>query len=319
MNTAAKGKVTVLGINGHFGNFAAQAFAAAGWEVSGFGRTNRHPVPGVKFLAGDADNVEDIRKAVADADVVVNALNLPYDKWDNGRMEAQAGRVIEAMGHTGKTMLYPGNVYNYAATQRHLTPDAPQTPQTPRGAIRVRTEALFNAAAARGDFQFIIIRAGDFFGPGTSMDWFDQAILREVGKGKVAEMSAPGIAHSWAYLPDVGRAFEKLAWHRKELGQVENFHFAGHFVTSQQMTAAIQAAAPAPLKVVPTPWTMISLMGLFMPVMREVVKMRYLWQNTMELQDPRLDAILGPDFGTPFGEAIKAVVPGFFPAMKQAA
>jgi nucleoside-diphosphate-sugar epimerase len=167
--------------------------------------------------------------------------------------------------------------------------------------------------------QFIIIRAGDFYAPHNTMDWFDQAILREASKGKVAEMSEHGIGHSWAYLPDLGRAFEKLAWHREELGQVESFHFAGHFVTSQQMTAAIKAVAPVPLQVVPTPWTMIRLMGVFMPVMREIVKMRYLWQNPMQLKDARLDGILGPDFGTPFDEAVAAVTAPFFAEARKAA
>ncbi|HEY4199044.1 MAG TPA: NAD-dependent epimerase/dehydratase family protein [Devosiaceae bacterium] len=306
------GKVTVLGINGHIGHAAAVAFAAAGWQVTGFGRSNKQPIAGTKFIRGDAESVIEMAAAIADADVVVNALNLPYHQWDNGRMEAQAERVIQAMGTSRKAMLFPGNIYNYAASQRLITPDAPQRPETQRGAIRVRTENLLKAAADRGAFQLIIIRAGDFYAPNNGMDWFDNAILREAGKGKVAEMAPHGIRHSWAYLPDLGRAFEKLAWHRGELGQVENFHFAGHFVDSAEMTAAIQAAAPVPLKVGAAPWGMIKVMGLAMPVMREVSKMRYLWRNTMELKDLRLDAILGADFGTPFQEAVRQVTMPFF-------
>jgi hypothetical protein len=36
--------------------------------------------------------------------------------------------------------------------------------------------------------------------------------------------------------------------------------------------------------------------------------MHYLWQNPMRLSDDRLDAILGPNFGTPFETAIAATV-----------
>lgn len=73
----SKGKVTVLGINGHIGQHAARAFVAAGWEVSGFGRSNKQPIEGVRFIKGDAENVAEMAAAVADAEVVVNALNLP--------------------------------------------------------------------------------------------------------------------------------------------------------------------------------------------------------------------------------------------------
>ena len=75
-----------------------------------------------------------------------------------------------------------------------------------------------------------------------------------------------------------------------------------------------------PLEVTPFPWTALRLIGIAVPMMREVVKMRYLWENTMELRDERLDALLGADFGTPFEAAIAETVRPFFPAaIKQAA
>ena len=317
MTIVAKSKVTVLGINGHIGHYAALAFVEAGWDVTGFGRSNKQPIEGMTFVAGDADSVADMAQAIGDAEVVVNALNLPYDKWFNGAMEAQTARVVEAMGTGSKTMLYPGNIYSFAASLRNVTPDAPQQPQTPRGAIKVRSENLLKQAAARGDMQVIIIRAGDFYAPNNHGDWFDQGILRE--QGKVAAPSDHSIGHSWAYLPDLGKAFEKLAWHRKELGAFENFHFAGHFVTSGELVSAVQKAAPAPLRVTAFPWAMLKVIGLFSPVMREVGKMRYLWQNPMRLTDPRLDDLLGPDFGTPYQQAINATVAPFFKKDRESA
>jgi len=307
-----QGKVTVLGINGHIGHHAAAAFAEAGWDVTGFGRSNRMPIPSVRFMAGDADSVADMRKAVEGADVVVNALNLPYHQWDKGRMEAQISRVIDAMGTTGKTLMFPGNIYNFAATDRVMTPTTPQHPQTPRGEIRVRSEALLKAAADRGDMQLIIIRAGDFYAPGNKGDYFEQGIMRTAAKGKIAYPGPLATGHAWAYLPDLGRAFEKLAWHRKDLGQNDTFHFAGHYVTGNQLTAAIKNAAPVPLTLTSFPWPLFRAVGLFMPMLREILKMRYLWDNPMQLSDPRLDAILGPDFNTPYEQTIDAVVAPYF-------
>src|SRR6218665_2819603 len=170
-----KGKVVVLGVNGHIGGATAQAFAAAGWEGTGKARSEKHALPGVRFVKGDSDSVADMRRAIGDAELVVNALNLPYHQWDQGRMEAQMGRVIEALGHSGKTMLFPGNIYNFSRTDRVVTPELAQRPETPRGASRVRVEQLFEAAAMRGDIRAIILRAGGFCGPGSSGDWFDQA------------------------------------------------------------------------------------------------------------------------------------------------
>ncbi|HEY0919379.1 NAD-dependent epimerase/dehydratase family protein [Devosia sp.] len=314
-----RGKVTILGSNGHIGHRAARAFVAAGWDVTGFGRANRAPVAGMHFVAGDADSLADLRRAIGDSEIVVNALNLAYDKWDNGRLEALMGRVVEAMGSAGRTLLFPGNIYNYAPAERVLTPDTVPLPPTPRGAIRQRVENMLRAAAGRGDIQAVILRAGDFFGPDSSGDWFDQVLLREAGKGKVAIPGRPGIGHAWAYLPDLARAFEKLAWHRRELAGFENFHFAGHFLTPEQLGTAVAAAGPAGLRVGRFPWLLITLMGLVNPVMREVGKMGYLWEHPMELRDARLEAILGPDFVTPLDVAMAATLAPYFPTAAQAA
>ena len=307
----SKGNVTVLGINGHIGHHAARAFHEAGFSVTGFGRSNRHPIAGVAFAQGDAGSLADIKAAIATADIVVNALNLPYDKWDKGRAEAQLATVIAAMGDSGKTLMFPGNVYNYSASDRRMAPSTPQRPQTPRGAIRVRQEDMLATASKAGKFQTIIIRAGDFYAPDNVGDWFDQAMMMESRKGKVYHMADLKVGHAWAYLPDLGRAFAVLGEKRAEFGSFENFHFAGHYVTHGALMDAIVAASPVPLKVAPLPWIFLHAMALANGVMREVLKMRYLWNNPMELVDPRLDAILGPDFGTPFEEAVAATVRPF--------
>jgi nucleoside-diphosphate-sugar epimerase len=247
-----------------------------------------------------------MERAIGDADVVVNALNLPYHTWDRGRLEAQMARVVAAMGQGGKTMLFPGNIYNYAADLRQVTPDQPQNPATPRGAIRKRVEDGFRAAVERGGVQIVILRAGDFYGPTSTEDWFDQAIYREIAKGKVSLLGKPGTGHSWAYLPDMGRAFEALASVRSSLAPFETFHFAGHYVTPERMRAAIAAAAPVPLRYSAFPWVALRIMGLFNPLLREVARMGYLWTHPMELGDERLDQLLGAGFGTGFDAAVAA-------------
>ena len=308
----SKGKVVVLGVNGHIGHAVAQAFVNAGWDVTGMARSDKHKTPGVRYVKGDSDSVEDMRRAIGDTEVVVNALNMQYDQWFEGRMEAQMGRVLEAMGKTGKTMLFPGNIYNFAADSDVLTPELPQNPPTPRGAVRVRVEQMFQDAAARGDLQVIMLRAGDFYGPKVTGDWFDQVMMTSIKSRKVSLMGTAGVGHSWAYLPDLGRAFEALAAVRSTLGEFERFNFAGNHVTPEQMGAAIQNAAPVPLKIGRMPFIFLRAYGLVDPIVREVAKMRYIWKNPLRLTDPRLDALLGPDFNTPFDQAVAATVQPFF-------
>lgn len=302
------GKVTVLGSNGHIGNAAMIAFRDAGWAVTGLGRSNRKPVAGTQFFKGDADEVAVVRAAIAEADVVVHALHLRYDQWGDGRAEKQLQVVLDAMAGSGKTLLFPGTIYNYRAGDRTLAPGLRQSGEKPRGEIRIRLEQMLRDAAASSGFQVIILRAGDFFGPGNRDEWFDAAMLMDYAKGRLYHLGDLETRHSWAYLPDLARAFTVLAAQRGEMKEFENFHFAGHWVNHGQVMAATQNALPKPVKVAPLPWWMLRAVGLFNPVMRDVYRMRYLWRNEMELVDPRLDALLGPGFITPFEVAVTETV-----------
>lgn len=303
-----KGAVTVLGSNGHLGNAAMVAFRDAGWSVKGLGRSNRRPVPGTQFAAGDADEVAVVKAAIADADVVVHGLHLRYDRWGNGRAEAQLQVVLDAMKGSGKTLLFPGTIYNYRAKDRKVGPELRQEAEAPRGEIRIALERMLKQAAATDGFQVIILRAGDVYGPGNRGEWFEQAMLMDQAKGRLYHMGDLDLRHSWAYLPDLGRAFAALAERRGELAGFENFHFAGHWVSHRQLMTAIRKAAPRPLEPAPLAWWMLRAVGLVNPVMRDIYRMRYLWQNEMELVDPRLDALLGTRFATPFEAAVAATV-----------
>lgn len=301
-------RVTVLGSNGHLGHAAMIAFRDAGWSVSGLGRANRRPVHGTRFVQGDADHIGAVRAAIADADVVVQALHLPYDKWGNGAAERQLQVVLDAMAGTGKTLLFPGTIYNYSAADRVVSPDLRQKAEKPRGEIRIRLEQMLEAAAARNGFKVVVLRAGDFYGPGNRGEWYDSAMLMSLARGTLHHLGALDQRHSWAYLPDLARAFAVVAGQRDRLATFETFHFAGHWVGHGQIMSAIQSALGRRLKVSPLPWWLLRAMGLVNPVMRDIHEMRYLWRNEMELIDPRLDALLGPGFATPFEDAVATTV-----------
>lgn len=302
--------VAILGINGHLGHGAAQAFLAAGWQVVGFGRENRYPVPGVQFVAGDAGSADDLSAATRAASVVLDCLNPPYDKWGNGAAEALLERVMSAS--RGKTLLFPGNVYNYRASDRVITPELRQDPETERGEIRVRMESRLREAAGRGELQAIILRAGNFYGSPLKGDFFDRLICRQAAKDRVALNPASSVRNAWAYLPDLARAFVVLAERRDGFGAFENFHFAGHLVTADETFAAIEKAVGRKLERVGYPWLMLKTMGLFMPLIRGVVDMRYVWEHELGLRDERLEALLGKDFGTSFEDAVERTVSPFF-------
>lgn len=303
--------ITILGVTGNIGHAAATAFLDAGWRVKGFARTNRRPIHGVEFIGGNAGNLDDLIAATDGSELVFNGLNLPYHQWGDGAAEALMSRVIAA-SH-GKTMLFPGNIYNYAATDRVITPATPQHPQTERGEIRKRMESLLESAAEAGDLKAIILRAGNFYGGKFGGDFFDQLILREAEKGKICLNPKRETPNAWAYLPDLASAFVALAERRETFGNFETFHFSGHLATADETFAAIQKAVPHQrFKQTAYPWALLKTIGFFNPLIRGLVEMRYIWDNEIGLKDERLEKILGENFGTTHDEAVAQVAKPYF-------
>ncbi len=306
--------ITILGINGRIGQDAARAFAAAGWQVTGFGREDRVHIPGVSFIAGNGENTADVARAVAPSAVVLDAINLPYDKWDKGRYEKSLAIRLAALKGSDKTLLYPGNIYNFAAETHVLEPQTPENPARDKGEIRVRLEQMLKEATANGKLQTIVLRAPDFFGPGATGTAFDLIMLKNIEKGQLLYPGDPAIGHSWAYLPDLARAFVRVAEARETFERFDRLHFAGLFATGHELHASIERTLGHRIALKRVNWLPYKALALAVPILREVIKMNYLWETPHRLSDPRLDALLGPDFLTPFDEAMKTTVRSYLPA-----
>ena len=79
----------------------------------------------------------------------------------------------------------------------------------------------------------VVLRAGDFFGSGTG-SWIDQAIAKDLPRGRITWPGPLDVATPWAYLPDLARTLVRVAQERHRLAAFECLHFAGHHVTAQQ-------------------------------------------------------------------------------------
>ena len=71
-------------------------------------------------------------------------------------------------------------------------------------------EAELQQRAQAGRLRAVVIRAGDFFGAGSG-SWLDLAIAKDVAKGRLVYPGPLDLPHAWAYLPDLARAFVRIA------------------------------------------------------------------------------------------------------------
>lgn len=305
----------VLGATGGFGGEMARALAARGWTVRGLRRkpAEERRQDRIDWIVGDAMNAADVAAAAEGAALIVHAVNPPgYRHWDRLVLPMLDNSIAAACANRARILL-PGTVYNYGPDVFPLIPEtAAQNPLTRKGAIRVEMERRLHSAVERGA-RLLILRCGDFFGPQAGNSWFSQGLLTP-GKPptRISQPGQPGIGHQWAYLPDVAETAMRLLDREAELGDDAMFHMDGHWdADGGRMVAAIARALGEPdLPVRRMPWWVLRLAGPAVPLFRELSEMRYLWQESVRLDNRRLLAFLGEEPHTPLDLAVRRTLAG---------
>lgn len=319
MNTS--NTALVLGASGGIGGEAARQLARRGWRVRAMKRglapaAHGRDGDGIDWVGGDALDAAAVLEAARGCAVVVHAVNPPgYRDWDKLVLPMLRNTVAAAEA-VGATVVLPGTVYNFGPDALPLPrEDSPQHPATRKGALRVRMEALLQDFAERGGHA-LIVRAGDFFGPRAASSWFAQALVKP-GKPvtRIANPSARGIGHQWAYLPDVAATMVALIERRSALPAFARYHMAGHWdqdgtrMAGAIAAAVVRAGRPAP-RIAPLPWWLLRLAAPFVTTLREMMEMRYLWRRPVRMDNAALLAVLGVEPHTPLDEAVEATLRG---------
>jgi nucleoside-diphosphate-sugar epimerase len=302
-----KGRIVVLGGAGGLGRAAAEAFKSAGWQVASLvrGSSARGAAPGTEIIEVDARDGESVIAATSGADVVLHALNVPYSDWARLALPL-ADTAIAAARESGATLVFPGNLYNYGAGMpARIDEITPMLPTSRKGAIRVAIETRLRDAA-EGGLRTIVLRAGDYFGGESRGSWFDRMIVKEIAAGRLTYPSPLDIIHEWAYLPDVAQALVQLVEQRERLAPFAALGFAGHAVTGREFVGAISRACRRGFKIDFVPWRVLKLMGVVVPVFRELSDISYLWSTPHAIDGTRLAEIVGNIPHTPLDQAISA-------------
>jgi nucleoside-diphosphate-sugar epimerase len=308
---AMSSTVLILGASGRIGQVLSAAFADAGWRVRA---QARKALPGalagrprVQAVRCDASDTSALAEAARGASTIVNALNPLYTQWE--RLALPLGdAALSTARASGALLMLPGNVYNFGRElPARLTSATPERGDTPKARIRIEMEARLAAAADQG-VDSVVIRAGDFFGgPGTGT-WLDMAIASKLAKGRFIYPGRADIEHAWAYLPDLAQTFVRVAAKRESLRGHHRLHFGGHTLTGNDLKAAIETLLGQPLRTGGLPWGFIRLGAPVMPMWRELLAMRYLWERPHALDDAALRALIGEVPHTPTLQALRSAL-----------
>ncbi len=307
-----KDTALILGATGGVGGAVMRRLIAGGWAVKALSRQAMANLPQeCQVITGDAMDPAAVASAAEGASVIFHAVNPPgYRDWDRFVLP-MLDNTIRAASATGARVLLPGTVYNYGPDVfPDIAEEANQMPTTRKGRIRVEMERQLRAAADQGRCTALIVRAGDFFGPGAVNNWFGQGLITPGDRPKVIRNpGARGVGHQWAYLPDVAETMVQLL-ERSDLQDFSTFHMEGHWDhDGRQMVQTIARVLGNPaVPIRRYPWRRLGLAALVATTPREMMEMRYLWQQPVRMTNARLVATLGAEPRTPLLDAVQTTL-----------
>ncbi|MEO7065505.1 MAG: NAD(P)H-binding protein [Rhodanobacter sp.] len=317
--------VLILGATGGIGGAIAEALLRHGWSVRGMARdaqaAQRDTDPAIAWHQGDAMNRDDVIRAATGVSTIVHAVNPPgYRNWATMVLPMIDNTIAAARAAGGARIVLPSGIYNFnPATTPVIRADSPQAPNSRKGAIRVELERRLEAAAR--EVPSLILRAGDFFGPGIRSSWFSQAMIApHKPLARVVDV-ARGPGHSWAYLPDLAETFARLLDISDQLSPFEVVQFEGvPNARGTDLSDALDKVAGRTLPHRRFPWWLMRVLAPFGGFPREAAELAPYWRHPVRLDNQRLIELLGAEPHTPLDQAMVATLRsmGSLPAEQQA-
>jgi nucleoside-diphosphate-sugar epimerase len=260
----------------------------------------------VEWVEGDAMQAADVLRAAQGVSVIVHAVNPPgYQNWETLAVPMLENAIAAAKA-VGARVVLPGTIYNYdPKTTPVIDEMTAQKPPGKKGAVRVEMEQRLRAEAEAGT-PALIVRAGDFFGPGMRSSWFAQAMIAPNKPVTRIINTAKGGGHSWAYLPDLAETFARLLDVEDKLQPFEVVQFRGFYDASGTgMIEAIRDVVGRKVPVWGFPWWLMHATAVFGGFPREASEVAQFWAHPIRFDNTRLEALIGPEPHTPLNEGVR--------------
>jgi len=292
----------VLGATGGFGGAMVRALLARGERVRALVRAPaRARLPaGVEVVAGDVARMDDLLPAAKDCVSIIHGVNLPYSEWDPGMVHL-TDRVVEASGLTGAAVVFPGNIYGLKPIYDvPLPPDSPRIDSNDKpnrkGALRNLLEDTLEQNCAMRNIRTLIVRAGDFYGPGVDNGLVGPMFRNALAGKPIPWFGALGNAHAFTAVDDVA-AVAVGALLRTDRPTYDVLSVAGDLYPNATAWADALAAAagrPSAGAALVAGWK-VRLFGLVDKQAREFAELLDQWEGPILLDDARARRAL-PDW-----------------------
>ena len=269
-----------------------------------------------EISACDASNPNEVYENCKGADVVYHCAMPPYTRWPELFPPLMQG-IVNGISRTNAKLIFGDNLYMYGPTGgKQLTEDLPYAASGHKGKTRALMAELLLNSHAEGKIRTAIGRGSDFFGPHVVNAAFGEMFFDPAFNNKPVNLLGNiDQLHSLTYIKDFAKALIIMGEDDRALGK--SWHVpCPKAIPVRNVVEIIEQEMGVKIKSRVAGRFIISIMGLFNPMIREVKEMLYTWEEPYVVDSSRFEKEFGMK-ATPLDVCMKETVEWFREFLKK--
>lgn len=268
----------ILGAGGAIGTELAKALRIYCPDIRLVSRNPKRVGPGDQLFVADLTQADQVSAAVKGAEVVYLTAGLPYDYkvWQRD-WPVIIRNVIDACLTHHSRLVFFDNIYMYDGDNLNQIMETHRIdPSSRKGKVRAELIRLIWDAVKTKGLSALIARCADFYGPGVNNSVLGEMVIKPLKQGKTANwLVSDHYRHSFTYTVDAASATALLGNCPEAFGHTWHLPTAKNPPSGREWIEMVATELGVKPRKRIVGKTMTSLLGLFMPVMRESREMLY--------------------------------------------
>ncbi len=302
---------TILGAGGSIGKELAAELTRYSTRIR---LVSRHPKKineTDELLAADLQDARAVDEAVKGSEVVYLVAGLQYrtKTWQEQWPVIMQNVISACISHKSKLVFFD-NIYMYdPARIGHMTEETPINPSSKKGKVRAAILEQLMTAIQSGQLTGMVVRSADFYGPGSNASMLIETVYKNLSKGKKAFwIGNPGAIHSYTFIPDAAKATALLGNTSSAYNQVWHLPTDPRKLNGKNFVELFEKEMGSSHGYRPISKTLISIMGIFNPLMRELKEMMYQFERDYYFDSSKFRDAFPQFHTTTYEEGIKQTI-----------
>lgn len=258
----------------------------------------------------DVYDLNQIDQAIAGSEVVYVTIGFTYklSVWQETWPAFMKAVINACIKHKSKLVFFD-NVYMYAKSAiPHMTEESPLDPPSKKGKVRKILHEMIMDEVAKNNLSALIARSADFYGPDTNNSPLVIMVYENLVKGKKAQVFGDiHKVHTITYTPDAAKATALLGNTGDAYNQVWHLPTSKEKLSNLQWVQLIADELKVEAKIQKVPSWLLSILGLFNPVMKEFPEMLYQNEQDYFFDSSKFEKRFGMEATTPL-DGIRSLI-----------